>query len=124
MAAAVSSPITAISMASAQARRGKQDATKTVLARSGNRVSINNNILSKKAATSPSLSSSAANHEIKQVFEDGPKGIVCYRDESGEVTCEGYDEGPRFCPQFSRFSCNPRDSETIDHLQKCWLQRH
>ncbi|XP_057503625.1 uncharacterized protein LOC130787256 isoform X2 [Actinidia eriantha] len=30
-----------------------------------------------------------------KIFEDQSKGIVCYRDESGEITCEGYDEGPR-----------------------------
>jgi hypothetical protein len=30
-----------------------------------------------------------------QVFEDQLRGIVCYRDENGEMICEGYDEGPR-----------------------------
>jgi len=29
------------------------------------------------------------------VFEDQLRGIVCYRDENGEMICEGYDEGPR-----------------------------
>nr|GLL35069.1 uncharacterized protein LOC109192516 [Ipomoea trifida]GMD30378.1 uncharacterized protein LOC109192516 [Ipomoea batatas] len=62
----------------------------------------------------------AANRVL--VFEDKSKGIVCYRDENGEITCEGYDEGPRFCQQFPKFSCNSRESEIIDLLQRCWLQ--
>lgn len=33
----------------------------------------------------------------KQVFENQSEGIICYRDEiSGEIICEGLDEGPRF----------------------------
>ncbi|XP_020586181.1 uncharacterized protein LOC110028605 [Phalaenopsis equestris] len=32
----------------------------------------------------------------KQVFEDREIGVICYRDEKGELVCEGYDEGPRF----------------------------
>ncbi|PKU67277.1 uncharacterized protein LOC110103786 [Dendrobium catenatum] len=32
----------------------------------------------------------------KQVFEDREIGVKCYRDEKGELVCEGYDEGPRF----------------------------
>ncbi|CAN0877786.1 hypothetical protein LINGRAHAP2_LOCUS12084 [Linum grandiflorum] len=32
-----------------------------------------------------------------QIFENPVEGIVCYRDaRTGEVICEGYDEGPRF----------------------------
>lgn len=26
-------------------------------------------------------------------------GIICYRDEKGEMVCEGYDEGPRYSMQ-------------------------
>eukprot|EP00249_Psilotum_nudum_P012654 c23902_g1_i1 orf=200-679(+) len=33
-----------------------------------------------------------------KIFSDESKGIVCYRSESGEVTCEGFDEGPHFHP--------------------------
>ncbi|KAK8930972.1 hypothetical protein KSP39_PZI016833 [Platanthera zijinensis] len=31
-----------------------------------------------------------------KVFEDRENGVICYRDEKGELICEGYDEGPRF----------------------------
>lgn len=31
-----------------------------------------------------------------QVFEDRSNGVICYRDEGGEIICEGYDdEQPR-----------------------------
>lgn len=32
------------------------------------------------------------------VFSDETNGIVCYRSHSGEVICEGPDEGPHFDP--------------------------
>lgn len=32
----------------------------------------------------------------KQIYEDKSQGIICYEDESGEIICEGYDEGPRY----------------------------
>ncbi|XP_054781359.1 uncharacterized protein LOC129288673 isoform X4 [Prosopis cineraria] len=33
---------------------------------------------------------------IDKVYENESEGIVCYKDEStGEIICEGYDEGPR-----------------------------
>ncbi|KAF8011266.1 hypothetical protein BT93_J1774 [Corymbia citriodora subsp. variegata] len=51
-----------------------------------------------------------------QVFVDQCEGIVCYRDESGEIICEGYEEGPRFCRK------NFKDAEIIDLLQRNWLQ--
>ncbi|XP_059641299.1 uncharacterized protein LOC132283377 [Cornus florida] len=57
----------------------------------------------------------------EKVFEDQSKGIICYRDVKGEITCEGFDEGPRL-QQFSIMACNPRDADIIDLLQKCWLQ--
>ncbi|KAL6996191.1 hypothetical protein U1Q18_006325 [Sarracenia purpurea var. burkii] len=54
-----------------------------------------------------------------KIFEDQSKGIVCYRDdESEEITCEGYDEGPR--PTIT--SPPKRDAEMIDLLQKNWLR--
>ncbi|PSR96224.1 hypothetical protein CEY00_Acc22359 [Actinidia chinensis var. chinensis] len=34
-------------------------------------------------------------HSRNKIFEDQSEGIVCYRDDSGEIICEGYDEGPR-----------------------------
>ncbi|KAI0507362.1 hypothetical protein KFK09_013485 [Dendrobium nobile] len=32
---------------------------------------------------------------VDKVFEDKETGVICYRDERGELICEGYDEGPR-----------------------------
>ncbi|KAL8522651.1 hypothetical protein ACS0TY_012694 [Phlomoides rotata] len=61
-----------------------------------------------------------SSHKNK-VFEDRSAGIVCYRDENGEITCEGYDEGPRF-HQKKLPTFNQRDVEIIQLLQKCWLQ--
>ncbi|TMX03856.1 hypothetical protein EJD97_013374 [Solanum chilense] len=56
-----------------------------------------------------------------KIFEDESTGIVCYRDENGEITCEGYDEGPRYCQQLTRFCSNSRgDEEIIELLQRCW----
>ncbi|XP_022889550.1 uncharacterized protein LOC111405078 [Olea europaea var. sylvestris] len=55
-----------------------------------------------------------------KVFEDLSAGIVCYRDENGDVTCEGFDEGPRFHHQLSRFTCNSRDIEIVELLLRCW----
>ncbi|KAI4387335.1 hypothetical protein MLD38_005175 [Melastoma candidum] len=57
-----------------------------------------------------------------QVFENHPEGIVCYRNENGEMICEGYDEGPRLhttTTPVSKF--HPRDAEIIDLLQKNWI---
>lgn len=31
-----------------------------------------------------------------QVYEEQVMGIICYRDERGEIVCEGYDAGPRY----------------------------
>ncbi|KAF5732082.1 hypothetical protein HS088_TW18G00771 [Tripterygium wilfordii] len=46
-----------------------------------------------------------------KVFEDRSEGIICYRDNNGEIVCEGYDEGPRSPQQISR---------TVHHLS--WFQ--
>ncbi|XP_073063708.1 uncharacterized protein [Primulina eburnea] len=58
------------------------------------------------------------------VFEDQSAGVVCYKDENGEIICEGFDEGPRFQPQLSIFDNNKSSSsiEIIDLFQRCWLQ--
>ncbi|CAN4085110.1 unnamed protein product [Withania somnifera] len=56
-----------------------------------------------------------------KVFEDRSTGVVCYRDENGEIICEGYDEGPRYCHQLPSFSSKSRDDEIIELLQRCWL---
>lgn len=49
-----------------------------------------------------------------QVFEDEAQGICCYRAPSGEVTCEGHDEGPHFQPAAC---CDERyDSLIVAHV--------
>lgn len=35
--------------------------------------------------------------DFQVVFE--VMGIICYKDEKGEMVCEGYDEGPRYSMQ-------------------------
>ncbi|XVF86983.1 hypothetical protein PTKIN_Ptkin18bG0084300 [Pterospermum kingtungense] len=57
-----------------------------------------------------------------KVFEDQSEGVICYRDENGEIVCEGYDEGPRFPQQIPGTFYNLRDSEILDLLQDRWLQ--
>ncbi|XP_039061607.1 uncharacterized protein LOC120205921 [Hibiscus syriacus] len=54
-----------------------------------------------------------------KVFEDQSEGVICYRDENGEMVCEGYDEGPRFR---QRTFYHLRDAEILDLLQDRWLQ--
>ncbi|XP_051147663.1 uncharacterized protein LOC127262865 [Andrographis paniculata] len=64
------------------------------------------------------------------VFEDKTSGIVCYKDENGEIVCEGYDEGPRLQHhhhhhQMSRFAHSDHSSnsvETVEMLQRCLAQ--
>ncbi|KAL5199841.1 hypothetical protein ABZP36_021044 [Zizania latifolia] len=43
----------------------------------------------------------------KKVFEDQLRGIVCYRDDKGELICEGYDEGPRLGMRLPEKACFP-----------------
>ncbi|XP_020255213.1 uncharacterized protein LOC109832191 isoform X2 [Asparagus officinalis] len=38
-------------------------------------------------------------YSANKVFVIEDQEIVCYRDEKGELICEGYDEGPRFTHQ-------------------------
>ncbi|XP_010552185.1 PREDICTED: uncharacterized protein LOC104822615 [Tarenaya hassleriana] len=57
-----------------------------------------------------------------KVFEDPVQGIVCYRDDNGEIICEGYDEGPRCLPQISRIACYSREAEILDLLQRSYQQ--
>ncbi|KAG5573011.1 hypothetical protein H5410_062777 [Solanum commersonii] len=56
-----------------------------------------------------------------KVFEDKSTGVVCYRDEYGEITCEGYDEGPRFSHQPPKSPSKSRDEEIVELLQRNWL---
>ncbi|KAL6861885.1 hypothetical protein ACP4OV_017585 [Aristida adscensionis] len=43
----------------------------------------------------------------RKVFEDQMRGIVCYRDDKGEMICEGYDEGPRLGMRLPEKACFP-----------------
>ncbi|XP_044960613.1 uncharacterized protein LOC123411715 isoform X1 [Hordeum vulgare subsp. vulgare] len=56
-------------------------------------------------SSSPHLCSSAATGN--KVFEDQVRGIVCYRDDKGELVCEGYDEGPRLGMRLPEKACFP-----------------
>ncbi|GAB4841912.1 hypothetical protein Ancab_011868 [Ancistrocladus abbreviatus] len=57
-----------------------------------------------------------------QVFEDHSKGIVCYKDDKGEIVCEGLDEGPRFHNWFPSTPYHTRDIEIMDFVQQRWLE--
>ncbi|OAY53275.1 uncharacterized protein LOC110613498 [Manihot esculenta] len=58
-----------------------------------------------------------------KVFENQSEGIICYRDEiSGEIICEGLDEGPRFHQHLPRTAYPSRDAEIINLLQQRLLQ--
>ncbi|KAL4589316.1 hypothetical protein LXL04_002222 [Taraxacum kok-saghyz] len=79
-------------------------------------------MLAKRESSSSSPSSSlirvGSSIKIQKVFEDKSRGIVCYLDDKGEITCEGYDEGPRH-----RFSCYQRsEQDIVDLLNRSLLQ--
>ncbi|KAK8675777.1 hypothetical protein V6N13_033840 [Hibiscus sabdariffa] len=57
-----------------------------------------------------------------KVFEDQSQGVICYRDENGEMICEGYDEGPRCPRQIPGTLYHLRDAEILDLLEDRWLQ--
>ncbi|CAK7356446.1 unnamed protein product [Dovyalis caffra] len=78
----------------------------------------NGHITLKKAPTVLLVRSSLK----EKVFENRAEGIVCYRDGSGEIICEGFDEGPRFHQQLPCSSYHPRDVEIINLLQQRLLQ--
>ncbi|KAI3803308.1 hypothetical protein L1987_31458 [Smallanthus sonchifolius] len=73
--------------------------------------------------TSSSLIRVGSPIKIQKVFEDKSRGIVCYLDDNGEITCEGFDEGPRLHQGSSRFSCYQRgNQDLIDLLKRSLLQ--
>ncbi|PWA42688.1 hypothetical protein CTI12_AA542350 [Artemisia annua] len=73
--------------------------------------------------TSSSLIRVGSSIKIQKVFEDKSRGIVCYIDDKGEITCEGFDEGPRLHQGASRFSCYQRvNQDILDLLNRSWLQ--
>ncbi|KAL9228475.1 hypothetical protein vseg_004054 [Gypsophila vaccaria] len=57
-----------------------------------------------------------------QVFEDHATGIICYKDDNGEIVCEGLDEGPRLLQPQPPTPSPLRDADILDSLQKRWLQ--
>ncbi|KAK9923860.1 hypothetical protein M0R45_032258 [Rubus argutus] len=57
----------------------------------------------------------------EEVFEDRSNGIICYKDDRGEIICEGYDEGPRYHHQNQRIVNQSRDAEIFDLLQQRWF---
>ncbi|KAJ9568529.1 hypothetical protein OSB04_004495 [Centaurea solstitialis] len=61
-----------------------------------------------------------SNIKLQKVFEDNSSGIVCYKDDKGEITCEGYDEGPTLShhQHDCKFSSYQRDEEAIVDLLK------
>ncbi|CAJ1950645.1 unnamed protein product [Sphenostylis stenocarpa] len=57
-----------------------------------------------------------------KIYEDKSQGMICYEDESGEIICEGYDEGPRY-QRIPRPTHHTRDVEIMNLLQQqSWLQ--
>ncbi|XP_048419919.1 uncharacterized protein LOC103948619 isoform X2 [Pyrus x bretschneideri] len=57
----------------------------------------------------------------EEVFEDRANGIICYKDDRGEIICEGFDEGPRYHQHNPRTPWQPRDAEIFDRLQQRWI---
>ncbi|KAI3789874.1 hypothetical protein L2E82_02678 [Cichorium intybus] len=79
-------------------------------------------MLAKRDSSSSSLIPVGSSIKIQKVFEDKSRGIVCYLDDKGEITCEGYDEGPRH-QGVSRFSCYQRgEQDIVDLLNRTLLQ--
>ncbi|KAK1414206.1 hypothetical protein QVD17_29947 [Tagetes erecta] len=73
-------------------------------------------------STSSSLIRVGSSIKNQKVFEDKASGIVCYVDDQGEMTCEGYDEGPRLDQDVSRFSCHQRKQDIVHLLDRSLLQ--
>ncbi|OAY85676.1 uncharacterized protein LOC109711893 [Ananas comosus] len=48
---------------------------------------------------------------VSKIFEDREQGMVCYRDEEGELICEGYDEGPRYEERSPEAYCESRSRQ-------------
>ncbi|KAK4726452.1 hypothetical protein R3W88_031369 [Solanum pinnatisectum] len=85
---------------------------------------ISNNISSSSSTTTTIITPCQIKLTSKnglKVFEDKSTGVVCYRDEFGEITCEGYDEGPRFCHQPPKSPSKSRVEEIVELLQRNWL---
>ncbi|KAJ8756207.1 hypothetical protein K2173_024754 [Erythroxylum novogranatense] len=68
------------------------------------------------------LLSVRSSSESKVLFENRSEGILCYRDDDGEIICEGYDEGPRLQKQIPIISDHSRDEDIINLLHQKLLQ--
>ncbi|XVF27146.1 hypothetical protein REPUB_Repub14bG0081400 [Reevesia pubescens] len=92
----------------------------TPLVKHGNKIVMlkQNQVPGKKASTLQIKSLISKD----KVFEDQSQGVICYRDENGEIVCEGYDEGPRFPQQIPGTFYHLRDAEILDLLQERRLQ--
>ncbi|KAL5224130.1 hypothetical protein ABZP36_010769 [Zizania latifolia] len=72
---------------------------------------------SKKAPSSVSF-----NSKVNKVYEDKSMGILCYTDESGELICEGLDEGPRLTWQDMEKISKEKTLKTTEDCQERILQ--
>ncbi|KAI9119783.1 hypothetical protein K1719_009172 [Acacia pycnantha] len=81
-------------------------------------------LLLRKTHPSSLRISASINNKLYEVEDESAEGIVCYRDErSGEIICEGYDEGPRFPRRNPTPTYHPRDVEIMNLLlQQSLLQ--
>ncbi|XP_019193248.1 PREDICTED: uncharacterized protein LOC109187501 isoform X2 [Ipomoea nil] len=118
MSSLLPSPVSSIFSSTGFIRKGRSVGRALVMMRASNHHdSINSSTSPLHTAGSPS-----SKNRIK-VYENLSEGVVCYRDENGEIICEGYDEGPRLdCHQVSSFSCNSRVAEMVDLLERSWLK--
>ncbi|KAG7018241.1 hypothetical protein SDJN02_20109 [Cucurbita argyrosperma subsp. argyrosperma] len=61
------------------------------------------------------------------VFEDRSNGVICYRDDDGEIICEGYDdEEPRIEEEIEKLPCEKsrRRSEGELKIDRLLLQQN
>ncbi|KAK9099629.1 hypothetical protein Syun_026674 [Stephania yunnanensis] len=79
----------------------------------------NSQVHTKRISSSALLIRSSIENKI---FEDEASGIICYKNESGEIICEGYDEGPRLHRKVSSNSYQERETQIINILEQRWLQ--
>nr|GLL23279.1 uncharacterized protein LOC109187501 isoform X1 [Ipomoea trifida] len=113
------SPISSVfSSTSGFIRKGKGVGRALVMMRTSNHHDSVN------SSTPLHTAGSASSKNRIKVYENLSEGVVCYKDENGEIICEGYDEGPRLdCHQVSRFSCNSsRVADMVDLLERSWLK--
>ncbi|KAI5061966.1 hypothetical protein GOP47_0022505 [Adiantum capillus-veneris] len=52
--------------------------------------------------------------DVFKIFADDSTGVVCYKNELGEMVCEGLDEGPHFYPQLG-FKDGPSSMYVADN---------